>query len=145
MADFRSPGCPIYYESNGTGEPALLFVHGYCRSHEDWDNQLDYFRSRHREARSKRLRPRRLVEPSMIDVNPTQARGAQHTFIGIGSEDRYIRLGQRLVKSRIVRAREAQHPRARHCLSQSLPVVSREVDGGHHCEIVHFTTPARIA
>jgi pimeloyl-ACP methyl ester carboxylesterase len=50
MANFRSPGCPLYYESNGTGEPALLFVHGYCRSHEDWDKKVDYFRSGHRVA-----------------------------------------------------------------------------------------------
>ncbi len=48
MADLSPEDYPIYYESTGMGEPALLFVHGYCRSHKDWDNQVGHFRSSHR-------------------------------------------------------------------------------------------------
>jgi pimeloyl-ACP methyl ester carboxylesterase len=48
MVEFSREGSPIYYESSGTGEPALLFVHGYCRVHEDWDIQIDHFRTCHR-------------------------------------------------------------------------------------------------
>lgn len=47
MADFSREGTSIYYHSGGMGKPALLFVHGYCRSHVDWDNQVDHFQSRH--------------------------------------------------------------------------------------------------
>jgi pimeloyl-ACP methyl ester carboxylesterase len=48
MADFSREGCPISYESSGMGKPALLFVHGYCRLHGNWDIQVDHFRSSHR-------------------------------------------------------------------------------------------------
>lgn len=48
MADFSPEDYPIYCESSGIGQPALLFVHGYCRSHEDWDIQVDHFRASHR-------------------------------------------------------------------------------------------------
>lgn len=47
MADSSRKGSPIYYESSGMGKPALLFVHGYCRSQEDWENQIDHFQSGH--------------------------------------------------------------------------------------------------
>jgi pimeloyl-ACP methyl ester carboxylesterase len=48
MADLSPEDYPSYYESTGMGEPALLFVHGFCLSHEDWDIQVDRFRASHR-------------------------------------------------------------------------------------------------
>jgi pimeloyl-ACP methyl ester carboxylesterase len=48
MVDSSRKSSPIYYKSSGMGKPALLFVHGYCRSHEDWDNLVDHFQLGHR-------------------------------------------------------------------------------------------------
>ncbi len=34
---------PIYYESTGSGETALVFVHGWCCDHTYWNDQIDRF------------------------------------------------------------------------------------------------------
>ncbi len=34
---------PIYYESTGTGDTALVFVHGWCCDHSYWREQIDRF------------------------------------------------------------------------------------------------------
>jgi pimeloyl-ACP methyl ester carboxylesterase len=47
MAHRQPEHSPLYYETNGTGQPALLFVHGYCRSLRDWDFQVEYLQSRY--------------------------------------------------------------------------------------------------
>lgn len=41
-------GQPVRWHDQGTGSPALVFVHGALCDHHDWDAQLDAFRARHR-------------------------------------------------------------------------------------------------
>jgi len=36
-------GTPIYCESRGTGDTALLFLHGWCGTHDYWKHQVDQF------------------------------------------------------------------------------------------------------
>lgn len=44
----RSPdGVEIRYETAGRGEPALVFVHGWCCDRSYWRAQVDHFASRH--------------------------------------------------------------------------------------------------
>ncbi|MBW1764788.1 MAG: alpha/beta hydrolase [Deltaproteobacteria bacterium] len=42
-----SDGVEIRYNVQGEGEPALIFVHGFSRSHNDWARQMDYFSDRY--------------------------------------------------------------------------------------------------
>ena len=37
----------LFYDRRGTGEPALVFVHGYTCDHTDWQPQIDAFQSHH--------------------------------------------------------------------------------------------------
>ena len=37
----------MHFIRRGSGVPALLFVHGFCCTHEDWKPQLDFFRRTH--------------------------------------------------------------------------------------------------
>jgi len=39
-------GIRLFYERQGDGNPPLVFVHGYACSHEDWQPQVDFFRTR---------------------------------------------------------------------------------------------------
>jgi pimeloyl-ACP methyl ester carboxylesterase len=39
-------GIRLFYERHGDGNPPLVFVHGYACSHEDWQPQVDFFRTR---------------------------------------------------------------------------------------------------
>ncbi len=40
-------GVPIAYSVYGKGEPALVFVHGWCGSRAVWDKQIDYFKKKY--------------------------------------------------------------------------------------------------
>lgn len=39
---------PIAYTDDGVGEPALLFVHGWCADKSYWSNQVEYFKKNYR-------------------------------------------------------------------------------------------------
>ena len=41
-------GTPIHYVAAGAGEPALLFVHGWCCDASYWQLQMEHFASTHR-------------------------------------------------------------------------------------------------
>jgi pimeloyl-ACP methyl ester carboxylesterase len=41
-------GVPIKYEVRGKGEPALIFVHGWCCDRSYWNAQLPYFAQKYR-------------------------------------------------------------------------------------------------
>ena len=41
-------GVQVRYEYRGTGEPALVFVHGWCCDRSYWREQLPYFAKKHR-------------------------------------------------------------------------------------------------
>jgi len=45
---FSKDGTPISYETFGTGEPALLFVHGWSCDSRYWRAQAPYFSKKHR-------------------------------------------------------------------------------------------------
>src|SRR3954447_11830020 len=47
-------GAQIEYEIEGTGEPILLFVHGWCSNLRHWDPQAQYFATKHRVLRVDR-------------------------------------------------------------------------------------------
>ncbi len=38
-------GTQLFYECQGDGSPPLVFVHGYACSHDDWQKQVDFFRT----------------------------------------------------------------------------------------------------
>lgn len=40
-------GVPIHYRVLGSGEPALIFIHGWCSDSTYWDAQLDFFSKRY--------------------------------------------------------------------------------------------------
>jgi pimeloyl-ACP methyl ester carboxylesterase len=42
------PGCKLFYTSSGSGDPAIVFVHGACCAHDDWDAQVAAFRRSNR-------------------------------------------------------------------------------------------------
>jgi pimeloyl-ACP methyl ester carboxylesterase len=37
----------MHFLQRGSGEPALVFVHGFCCTHEDWRAQINYFERTH--------------------------------------------------------------------------------------------------
>lgn len=41
-------GTAIKYYTCGSGDPALVFVHGYASSHADWNFQTNYFSKKHK-------------------------------------------------------------------------------------------------
>lgn len=41
-------GTPVSYEVYGTGEPTLVFVHGWCGDSRYWRNQVPYFSPKYR-------------------------------------------------------------------------------------------------
>jgi len=41
-------GARLFYTDAGSGDPPLLFVHGWCCDHTHWQRQLPVFRRRHR-------------------------------------------------------------------------------------------------
>jgi pimeloyl-ACP methyl ester carboxylesterase len=40
------PGTQLFYARQGEGHPALVFVHGFACTHDDWQAQVDFFRTR---------------------------------------------------------------------------------------------------
>src|SRR5688572_28147871 len=48
MAYLERHGARLFYEQQGDGNPPLLFVHGLACNHEDWQAQVDFFRTRQR-------------------------------------------------------------------------------------------------
>jgi pimeloyl-ACP methyl ester carboxylesterase len=46
MAYMKLQGTRFFYERQGDGNPPLVFVHGYACSHDDWQRQVDFFRTR---------------------------------------------------------------------------------------------------
>lgn len=40
-------GLSVYYKQEGSGEPPLLFVHGWCCDHTFFQPQFDYFKAAH--------------------------------------------------------------------------------------------------
>lgn len=47
MAYAELPGVRLYYERAGSGEPELLFVHGWCCDRRAFQPQFDHFRRTH--------------------------------------------------------------------------------------------------
>jgi len=47
MPHFVREGARLFYQRHGTGDPPLVFVHGYCCSHQDWECQVQAFAHRH--------------------------------------------------------------------------------------------------
>jgi len=37
----------IHYERSGSGDPPLVFVHGFTCAHDDWSRQIEHFAPRH--------------------------------------------------------------------------------------------------
>lgn len=48
MAYLQRQGAQLFYEQQGDGSPALVFVHGFTCDHTDWQAQVDFFTPRHR-------------------------------------------------------------------------------------------------
>jgi pimeloyl-ACP methyl ester carboxylesterase len=46
MPYIELPGARLFYERQGEGHPALVFVHGFACNHDDWQAQVDFFRPR---------------------------------------------------------------------------------------------------
>ncbi len=47
----RSPAVPLHHIDEGSGDPVLLFIHGWLRSTADWSKQARAYRGRHRVIR----------------------------------------------------------------------------------------------
>ncbi|MYH40315.1 MAG: alpha/beta hydrolase [Chloroflexi bacterium] len=47
----RGSAVPLHHVDEGSGDPVLLFIHGWLRSTADWSKQARAFRSRHRVIR----------------------------------------------------------------------------------------------
>ena len=48
MADLTRDGVKLHYVDEGAGEPAFIFVHGWCCNYTFFQPQFDYFKSSHR-------------------------------------------------------------------------------------------------
>lgn len=48
MEKLTRNGVALAYEEAGSGEPSLLFVHGWCGNHTSFASQVEYFRPDHR-------------------------------------------------------------------------------------------------
>ncbi len=48
MPYINANGIRLFYDEQGTGEPPLVFVHGFACTHDDWQAQVAFFQSRHR-------------------------------------------------------------------------------------------------
>jgi pimeloyl-ACP methyl ester carboxylesterase len=48
MPYLERDGVKLYYEETGTGEPAMLLVHGWTCNHTHWAAQVAHFSKRHR-------------------------------------------------------------------------------------------------
>ena len=48
MAELTRDGVRLHYVAEGAGEPALIFVHGWCCNYTFFQPQFDHFKSSHR-------------------------------------------------------------------------------------------------
>ena len=48
MAFAEHDGVKLFYEEAGSGDPPLVFVHGWCCDHTYFQPQFDHFKSSHR-------------------------------------------------------------------------------------------------
>ena len=48
MAQFTRDGVRLHYIEEGAGEPAFVFVHGWCCDHTFFEPQFEHFKSSHR-------------------------------------------------------------------------------------------------
>lgn len=48
MAELTCNGVRLHYVAEGAGEPAFIFVHGWCCDHTFFQPQFDHFKSSHR-------------------------------------------------------------------------------------------------
>jgi len=44
---FSADGVPIHFQVQGQGEPALVFIHGWCMDSSYWDKQVAHFEGKH--------------------------------------------------------------------------------------------------
>jgi pimeloyl-ACP methyl ester carboxylesterase len=47
---FSADGVPIHFQVQGQGEPALVFIHGWCMDLNYWDKQVAQFQGKHTVA-----------------------------------------------------------------------------------------------
>jgi pimeloyl-ACP methyl ester carboxylesterase len=47
MANAKRDGLSLYYEQEGSGDPPLVFIHGWCCDHTFFQPQYDYFQASH--------------------------------------------------------------------------------------------------
>jgi pimeloyl-ACP methyl ester carboxylesterase len=45
MPYLNLPGLRLFYERHGTGNPPLVFVHGFACAHADWQHQVAFFQA----------------------------------------------------------------------------------------------------
>src|SRR5262245_13527393 len=67
-------GARIYYEVEGAGDPALVFVHGWCSNLRHWDPQAEHFSRRHRVLRVDRRGYGRSPAPEGYAFTPSEKR-----------------------------------------------------------------------
>ena len=48
MAELTRDGVRLHYVAEGAGDPALVFVHGWCCNHTFFQPQFDHFKLSHR-------------------------------------------------------------------------------------------------
>ena len=48
MATLDIDGHSLHYLAEGSGSPAIVFIHGYSCAHSDWAKQMAHFAPRHR-------------------------------------------------------------------------------------------------
>ncbi len=69
MAFFDIDEGRLFYELNGSGDPPLVFVHGFACAHEDWRNQVTHFTRSHRViSLDQRGHGRSVGHPSAFDI-----------------------------------------------------------------------------
>ncbi len=47
MPYVKRDGLSLYYEQQGSGDPPLVFVHGWCCDHTFFQPQFDHFKASH--------------------------------------------------------------------------------------------------
>ena len=47
MSFIRREGLSLYYEREGSGDPPIVFVHGWCCDHTAFQPQIEHFREKH--------------------------------------------------------------------------------------------------
>ena len=47
MPQIKRDGLSLYYEQAGSGDPPLVFIHGWCCDHAFFQSQFDHFKASH--------------------------------------------------------------------------------------------------